>query len=291
MYKTPALFILLNMYIFIKGGVYLGNINYIKETLFEHQFWLQILGDHGKFIYNALAPSEKEKIEHVDYFIHIFDELLEQARKQLSDEQIYELTKIAFSYAEEIRKFKLQIIKEHLVGNIKIELSPTFINHMVNEVEEYLRILHSLLKFEIPTEHPLHYHRLWLPDASGHAGAIQCGLDPVEKDIRIKSKEFMKDFDDLYMKADEFKGYTRTGLMEFPTLTRLNHQAEFKIGMFMRFLKETEDLRLCKKAVGTLAPLLTDHMYREACYYLLKLSRVAEIKTPNCDPTTPRICC
>ena len=42
--------------------------------------------------------------------------------------------------SEEIRMFKLSLIKEHLVGKIKISLSPTFINHMVNEVEEAIRL-------------------------------------------------------------------------------------------------------------------------------------------------------
>jgi hypothetical protein len=161
----------------------------------------------------------------------------------------------------------------------------------VNEVEEYLRILYCLMERKEATAHPLHYHSLWLPDAAGHAGAIMCRLDDVEKDLKMKSMEFEKGFSDLHMKAEEFNGYTRTGLVEFPALKRLNNQVEMKMGTFMRFLKELEALRIEKMALGIFQPLVPDHMYREECYYLLNLSRVTEIKAPDCDPTTPQICC
>ena len=128
----------------------MSNISYRKVAVYEHQFWLQILGDHGRFIFGALSPDEKEKIEMANNFIQIFDELLEQSRIELNEEQIYELTKMAFAYTEELRNFKLELIRAHLVGNIKIDLPPAFINHMVNEIEEYMRILRSLLEKKIP---------------------------------------------------------------------------------------------------------------------------------------------
>ena len=267
----------------------MSKFSYLKEAVFEHQFWLQILGDHARFIRDALSPYEKDRIGMAGGYIQIFDELLEQSRRDLSEEQIYELTKMALGYAEEFRKFKLELLRMHLNGQIKINLPPTFINHMVNEIEEYLRILQSLLKQNISEAHPLHYHNLWLPDAAGHAGAIQCRLDDVEADLRGKSRDFMQEFKDLHMKSEEFTGYTRTSLSDFPALKRFNNQVEVRIGMFMRFLKDLEDLVTGKRVLGTLSPLMPDHMFREECYYLLNLSRVTEAKDPDCDPTTPRI--
>jgi hypothetical protein len=267
----------------------MSNFSFIKEALFEHQFWLQILGDHGRFIHDALSPDERDRIGLANYFIQVFDELLDQSRMQLNEDQTYALTGKAQDFAEEIRGFKLELLGEHLAGQIKIGLPPTFLNHMVNEVEEYLRILQCLLDSGTPIEHPLHYHMLWLPDAAGHAGAIMCRLDDVEKDLRLKSGEFEKEFHDLHMKAEEFSGYTRTGLKDFPALKRLNNQAGIKIGMFMKFLKDVEELRMEKRVLGTLQPLMPDHMHREECYYLLNLSRVSEVKDPDCDPTMPRV--
>lgn len=267
----------------------MSNLLFVRESIFELQFWLQILGDHGRFIHDALAPGERNKIGLAGYFAQVFDELLDQSRMQLNDQQLYELMKQSLSFAEEIRRFKLELIRDHLSEDIKIGLPPTFINHMVNEVEEFLRIIQCLLEGIMPAGHPLHYHKLWLPDAAGHAGAVICSLDDVENDLRMISKEFEMDFHDLHMKADEFNGYTRANLMDFPALKRLNHQVEMKIISFMRFLQDIEELRLTKKAVGTLQPLMADHMYREECYYLYHLSKVSDIDDPGCDPTSPRI--
>ncbi len=42
--------------------------------------------------------------------------------------------------------FKLNIIQKQLEGKITIHFTPTFINHMVNEVEEYITVLEFLKK-------------------------------------------------------------------------------------------------------------------------------------------------
>ncbi|WP_144553714.1 DUF2935 domain-containing protein [Peribacillus simplex] len=47
-----------------------------KAARFEHRFWLQILGDHSRFIHESLAPIELENIEIALEFIQIFDTLL-----------------------------------------------------------------------------------------------------------------------------------------------------------------------------------------------------------------------
>lgn len=70
--------------------------------------------------------------------------------------------------SEKIRAFKLWLIKDHLVGEIKISLPPSIINHMVNEVEEAIRVFSYLEKGQnIPAVHPLHHDLLWLIDDEG----------------------------------------------------------------------------------------------------------------------------
>lgn len=41
----------------------MGDKNYVSAALLEHRFWLQILGDHARFLYHSLSPSEKGEIE------------------------------------------------------------------------------------------------------------------------------------------------------------------------------------------------------------------------------------
>ncbi|WP_027409395.1 DUF2935 domain-containing protein [Anoxybacteroides tepidamans] len=257
-----------------------------EKARFEHRFWLQILGDHSRFIYEALAPSEKEEIEIASRFIQIFDALLSRAES----ENLSQLTAAAEAEALKLREFKLRLIKKHLVGNIKIHLSPTFLNHMVNELEEYLRLLQFFKTNQIPpVYHELHHHLLWLLDAAGHAGSISSNLDDVEKPFKEKSEQYKKQFEDFYLKAVEMTGYLRANISSFPALEKMNSDAALAIKLFQHFLHELEELKLSNKALGTFSALMADHMFREECYYLMKLAESANLEKPNCDPTKPRL--
>lgn len=265
--------------------------SYIEVSLFEHQFWLQVLGDHGRFIRDALSPLETEEIEKAKSFIVIFDQLLAQTTPKITTQNLNTLNKHAYEYANKIREFKLDLIKQQLIGDLSIELPPTFLNHMVNEVEEYIRILPYLLEGEKPPLcHPLHHHLVWLLDAAGHADAITGSLDLVEKQLREKGEDFTKRFEYFYIKAVELAGYLRTNLDSFPALARFNNQVELEIAVFKAFLSELLELEMANVTLSTLSPLMADHMAREECYYLTKLAESAkEVKEPTCDPTKPRI--
>jgi hypothetical protein len=266
----------------------LNNLANPNMILFEHRFWLQVLGDHSRFIFDDLSPREAEQAQKAKHFIQLFDNLLMKARQELSPEEINQLTAAAHKAAQDIRDFKLNLIQQHLIEKININLSPSFLNHMVNEVEEYLYILCRMMQNKGILDHPIHHHLLWLLDGSGHAYAITAELDIVEKELKKISENFAKDFDNLYLKAVEIWGYMRTGLQQFPAVGRLNNQTEAKMELFKKFLTELETLIRENRILGTLQPLLLDHMYREECYFLTKLAMVSEVKTPECDPTKPR---
>ncbi|GLC29485.1 DUF2935 domain-containing protein [Clostridium omnivorum] len=264
--------------------------NSIEElTLFEHHFWLQILGDHSRFILNALSPKEVTFIRQAEAFIDIFDNLLEKSRMQLSPEELSMLNKDAYSAAVEIRKFKLHLLSEHIKGKITISLPPTFINHMLNELDSYLCILSSLLRGKAIKSKDIELHLLWLPDGSGHASTIASQLDMTEKELIKLSKEYSVEFDNLYLKTIEFNGYTRTGIYDFPALKKLDTDADEIMTCFKDFLDNLKKEIIEKKVLGTLSPLAADHMSREECYYLTKLSMVSEAKAPECDPAKPRV--
>jgi hypothetical protein len=175
--------------IYAKGDVLLS-----KTVQAELHFWLQILVDHSRFIHDLLAPSETKYIEVANSFKEHFDQLLATSKALGDDESsLLDLLLEAKGASEKIRSFKLILIliKEHLVGKIKISLSPTFINHMVNEVEEAIRNFDYLTKGEIPpVVHPIHHDLLWLMDADGHAGSINSNLDQVEKQLKHKGQKF-----------------------------------------------------------------------------------------------------
>lgn len=265
------------------------NSDFREAALFENRFWLQIFGDHSRFIHNALSPNQLEEIKKAKYFIEVFDRLLRIAHEISSEKEIEELIIASKKATLELRLFKLDILSNQLIGKIEIALPPTFFNHMLNELEEYLLVLELLKKGQNTLISPLHLHIQWLSDGTGHADSILTNLDMTEKLLRMKSKEFSKVFKNMYLRSIEYKGFTRTGVHEFPALLRLNLEAEHEMDRFKEFLLELRDGIISKKVLGTIYPLMPDHMYREECYYLTKLAQVSNIKMPDCDPTKKRV--
>lgn len=259
-----------------------------EQAWFEHRFWLQILGDHSRFIHNALPPKEIKDIQTAEQFIGLFDQLLTEARtEQVS---LPELNKKAYDAAMALRAFKLDLLDRQLLGKVSIGLTPTFLNHMVNELEEYVKVLSDLLDGKpVPRFSSLHHDLLWLPDAAGHAAAIVMDLDAVEKRLIQKSRKFEKHFNEFYLKAIELTGYFRTMRDNYPALSKFHQDVNLEMSIFMAFLTELEEMGLSEEMLSRLNPLVPDHMYREECYYLLKLSQSGAVSPPSCDPAKPRL--
>lgn len=263
---------------------------FAQMALVEHRFWLQILGDHTRFLFNSLSPVEESAIQDAHRFISEFDQLLARARTVVTRFQLQSLTACAYESVTALRLFTLELLSCRIADTILIALPPTIISHMVNETDEYLRILEFLLaRTTPPVKHPLHYHLLWLADAHVHATFLSAGLDPIEANLKEKSTGFVHRFTELYFSALELKGYLRTGEGKFPALTRYNLQVEKEILLFKEFLDKLQELLSSKQLLGALTPLAVDHMLREEYYFLNKLSQFPEIKTPRYDPTRPRV--
>lgn len=261
-----------------------------QAALFEHRFWLQILGDHSRFIWNTLSPKEVGNIQVAGQFIRSFDQLLEFARRASTDEDLITLNQHALPLTDQLRTFKLDLLKTMLTGKIAIGLTPTFINHMVNELEEYLRILNELAAGRpVPQYSALHHDLLWLSDAAGHAASIASDLDMVEKRLMEKSQRFELHFQQFYLKSIEMAGYLRAQVTDFPALRKFHADINIEMKLFTAFLQELEELGLSAEVLDRISPLIPDHMMREECYYLMKLASLGVIPIWNCDPTKPRI--
>ncbi len=261
-----------------------------ESALFEHRFWLQIMGDHARFIFLMLAPAESEYILTAQNFIIKLDDLLKQALQPLSAEALKQLNQNAQSTINQFSYFKSELLRMSINSDLRSHLPPSFYNDMLNELEEYQLILSTIISGQNLIFHPLHYHNLWLTDAIGHAAGIISALDPVEREMMAKAHDYELQYNELFYKAYIMKGYLRTGVNNFPSLERLNNDAYMLSTDFMDFLEKIRDQRMDMRILGTLMPLLADHMARETCYYICKLSQTIEtIRKPDCDPTRPRI--
>lgn len=262
----------------------------MDDAVFEHRFWLQILGDHARFIIDSLASKEKDDVRRAEAFIAIFDGLLSEARKPEVVSQLGRLHPEAMKAVAGLKAFKLNLLERLLLGKIIMGFTPTFLNHMVNELEEYERILKALLAGKpVPVFHPLHHDMLWLQDAVGHAASLTAGLDLAENKLIKKTMKFRKHFEALYFKSVELTGYMRTQLKDFPAFRKYHQDIDLEMRVFMHFLHELEELELKEEVLDRIAPLIPDHMFREECYYLMKLARLGMVPAPECDPAKPRV--
>ena len=232
---------------------------------FENRFWLQILGDHVRFFEMTLAPKEIQLLQEAQRLKVVLDTLLNEARRKRENSPSVETI---LRTVGEVKELKKTILARLLVGEVDINLPPTFINHSLNELQMYEKILTSFRDTGSFENHVLETHYLWNSDAAGHAIAIVQTIDPVEKKLMKKLKKVHKTFEALFIKSLEMIGYFRSGLQEFPSIDKLNREVTDELIVFAEILKTIREERLTVELLGTINPLVLDHMLRESAYAL-----------------------
>lgn len=240
----------------------------------EIRFWTGIMRDHAEFILTSLSYNEEEEINHAEFFKLSFARLHEQS-KQVSEGHVVntEILNRCINLLINFINFKRQLLGKLLKCQLNTSLPPTFYNHMINEAMEFYKILirtQSHAKVNALLE-ILNLHQIWLPDAAGHAASIAGDLDPTEKLLIKEAQQFEKIFNSLALKAEELgKMLVRTGLND-GALSFLNQEAKKNIEEFIAYLEKIKELTMGCKVLGTLKPLIPDHMIREENYYLHKV--------------------
>lgn len=278
------------------------------QALREAWFWSGVFRDHAAFIHDNLAPGQEDLIRWADTFRNTFAALHDdverltraagiagpagsyalvgpQSERPLAGLQGQELLRYEKSAGTvnqallealaALRGFKEQILQEQLNCTVKIHLPPTLIHHMINEAEEAYRVLGPVRRGEMPpAAQALHHHLLWLPDAAGHAGVLHAGTDPTQAELLKTTEHFKKVFDGMHIRALELAGMLRVAPRMVAALRKLNRDAMGQISTFRAFLAELrEHLEGCE-ILGTLVPLLADHMLREELYYTEKVTSI-----------------
>ena len=263
--------------------------NHVAASQFEHLFWLRIMKDHSEFLSDALPCGAMDLRRQADCFAREFEGLLRLAQ-DLGDSHDHKWMSFAAevqSAVEDFGTFKLNLLSMMLRREIVLDLTPTFVNHMVNELEDYLMILHFLSKGQEPiTKNPVSLHLLWLKDSQGHAEYLACGLDYTEHDLIEEARHFAEIFLIQHSEAIEYRGFLRTCLELFPSLQRFDSRAADSTRDFCDYLGNLRDLLRDARAKGALQIPVIDHMMRESCYYLHKLHRAdpTSVAEPDCDP-------
>lgn len=242
----------------------------------ELYFWTGILRDHSEFIITALSSRETEFSKTAQAFKNQFINFNHEAQMILNNQASPEAEELAHKITPVLVNFinfKRLALRRLLKCNIELNMSPNLINHMISEAMKFYEILCKAGNIAPvnPVAINIGFHKLWLPDAAGHAAAIISGLDPTETKLIKEAEKFKKIFDNLYIKSDELGKMLERACLQDGTLDRLNREAEEDINEFICFLDNIRKLREQCKVLGTIKPLMPDHMIREEKYYLTKL--------------------
>ncbi len=255
---------------------------FVGNFLYESRFWLRILRDHTVFMFDSFSPSESQNIQTTLDFMKKFDTLLKQVMSlPEAEKDVIRISKISdeiFRIVCSFLEFQQLIMKKRMLYEVNINMTPTFLEHMIREGKEYLRQLdyikaaaeneaHSILNVKLT----MNQHKLWQPDAAGHAAYIQGALDMTEKPLIEKARMFQKDFENLFFKTYELKTMLHPHYPEMPQVIYLNEQSTDKITDFVNFLDHIKELIEQKKVMSMLNTLIPDHMKREEAYYISKL--------------------
>lgn len=276
------------------------------EKLREGWFWASVFRDHATFIYDHLAPDAGDAIRWAKAFQERFTARTEEASdlagqagvagpagsfiltsgSPLARFQGFELGHHAgaaerlvsplVNEIAEFMEFKRCLVELKLDCAIKLSLAPSLLQHMVNEAEEAIIALNGVREesFKDPATRALHSHLVWLPDAAGHAAALDNTLDGLEQMLKGRTEHFHRVFSGMQIKAQELSTMLQVRPRMVGALKRLNVDALTQIGLFRSFLAELREHTEECEVLGSLVPLFADHMLREELYYMEQLMMI-----------------
>jgi hypothetical protein len=249
------------------------------DAIEELLFWTGILNNHGEFILKSLSIKEQPFILNAQHFKNLFFQLNLKANalKDLPNESnnVISLVNKTLQAISSFVSFKKLLLRKSLQCAVEISLPPTFINHMINEAVTGYNTLSSVYSnmLEDKVTHDIELHKIWLPDASGHAATIAADLDPTEAELIKKSEAFKNDFNNLFIKSRELGIMLKRASLEDGALEQFNQDVIMKMNEFIEFLEMIKELRQTCRILGTISPLIPDHMIREEKYYLEHIKR------------------
>lgn len=236
----------------------------------EIRFWTGIMRDHGDFILYSLSFNEQGAMKSALFYKETFSRLHEQVKNLTDITAMSPIINECMTALVSFTNFKKLLLKRELACKLNTSLPPTFYNLMINEDMDFYE---ALVKIRCnPPLNPiignLNLHNTWLTDAAGHSAIIASDLDPVEKILIKEAQEFEEHFNFLKLKSEQLtKMLTRT-CGNYEALKLLNKEAQKKVEEFICYLKKIKELRLCCMALGSIKPLVPDHMIREEKHYL-----------------------
>ena len=170
------------------------------------------------------------------------------------EQEIFLLNRNILSKMNSFMGFQTDVLNSQLSCKIITEEYTAILIHVLHEGRKYINILTSLQDRELPTENNLlQDENFWNAIMSDHAKVMRGRFDPSEANLFNEANGFAMVYDSLLVSQEE------------PWFLEYSLSTTQEIGDFKTYT--TQGLIECKiKAI--MLPLFTDHLLREANYYI-----------------------
>lgn len=182
--------------------------------------------------------------------------------------QIDALNAAALNLARQMAQFMQRILDDVAACRIETSLYPTQIDHLARELQHYIFRLSRLSEGEnaLTTEQIIAEQAFWNEIMGEHAEFIDGLLDPSEQGLKAQARAFAAEFARLTDRIE----FTSHDLRLLPETTLRGETAARNIQSFKS--QAAYGILSCKIR-SIIAPLLSDHVLREASYYLRMLRK------------------
>ncbi|HWI65285.1 MAG TPA: DUF2935 domain-containing protein [Symbiobacteriaceae bacterium] len=243
-----------------------------QVTAADHAFWLQVMEEHGIFLYDHLSPRESLWIRQTTPFIDAFARL-KRAAATATGPMPPAFLQEALQVSRQFYTYKLALMKQRINNEVVLNFTPAFLNGVISELEEYLRLLTPLAEGQEPAPvTPFHHIYLWLPDQIGHASLLAKDLDLLDREITRETVQYQTAFTEDYLGFIQLAGYARAMGTDFPRLELEVEGLCTRLQAFYKVVVRALGLLRTDRLYNRTSPLFLEHHFAETAYFLRKLA-------------------
>ena len=177
--------------------------------------------------------------------------------------EVDRLNQNALSLTRELLRFKRRVFEDVAACRLFTSIYPLQLEHIIHENEDYLQMLETLMSGDMdlgPVE-LADAQEFWNNIMKEHAEFIEGLLDPTEMELKKLADAFADQFESLAQQAAAAKRM----LQMLPAVTAESRAATQNIRNYKA--QATNGILSCSIR-SIIMPLLSDHVLREASFYL-----------------------
>jgi hypothetical protein len=180
--------------------------------------------------------------------------------------QVSTLNRNALALAQQMLQFNQSVADDVMACRVVTNIYPSQLEHLVHEVQNYIAMLTKLISGTeemAPREFALQ-QAFWNEIMHEHAEYIEGMLDPKESALKAQAAAFGREFARLVQQA-------QTAEQRLQILPQVTMRSEAATERIQRFKADGTKGILSCQIRSIINPLLSDHVLREANYYLRML--------------------